>query len=144
MTRMLLLLLVCLPLSLRAQSAKGPDAAIQQVLNDQVAAWNRGDIPAFMQGYKDAEDTTFVGKTVQHGYRAILERYRRSFPDKAAMGTLAFSELQVRPLDARYAIVTGRFHLERDAAGGGPAAGVFSLIFESTAAGWKIILDHSS
>ena len=42
-----------------AQTSKDT-TAIEQVLHDQEAAWNRGDIDTFMHGYKDAPDTTFI------------------------------------------------------------------------------------
>jgi ketosteroid isomerase-like protein len=47
-------------------------------------------------------------------------------------------------LGANYAVVTGKFHLARTVAGGGDAQGIFSLVWEKTAEGWKIILDHTS
>ena|SRR5271165_3768028 len=121
-----------------------PAAAIQRVLEDQVAAWNAGDIATFMQGYKDSPETTFIGKSIEHGYTPILERYKKAYSTKDAMGTLDFSEITVRELGANYAVVTGKFHLARNAAGGGDARGIFSLVWEKTADGWKIILDHSS
>lgn len=43
--------------------------AIRHVMKQQQAAWNRGDVAAYMRGYKDAPDTTFVGSTVRRGYR---------------------------------------------------------------------------
>jgi uncharacterized protein (TIGR02246 family) len=118
-------------------------AAIHAVLDTQVAAWNRGDIVTFMQGYKNADSTTFVGKSVQHGYAKILERYRTTYTGKDKMGQLTFTDLEITPLDARFATVTGRFHLARSGAAGGDAQGVFSLVFEKTSTGWKIILDHT-
>jgi ketosteroid isomerase-like protein len=57
---------------------------------------------------------------------------------------LEFSDLEVRSLDPGYAIATGKFHLARSAAGGGDATGIFSLVWEHTHSGWKIILDHTS
>jgi uncharacterized protein (TIGR02246 family) len=125
----------------RAQDA---ESAIKQVLTDQVSAWNRGDTEAFMQGYKNSPETTFIGKTIQHGWQQVLERYKRGYPTKEAMGTLDFSDLNVRMLGADHAVVTGKFHLARSAAGGGDAKGVFSLVWEKTAGGWKIILDHTT
>ncbi|HZD50695.1 MAG TPA: DUF4440 domain-containing protein, partial [Silvibacterium sp.] len=72
--------------------------AIKQVLLDQESAWNRGDIDSFMSGYKDSPDTTFIGKTISHGFQPILERYKKGYATRAAMGTLDFSELSVRML----------------------------------------------
>ena len=118
--------------------------AIEQVLYDQEAAWNRGDIDTFMRGYKDSPETTFVGKTISHGFQPILERYKKGYSSRAAMGALDFSELAVRMLGSGYAVVTGRYHLARTAEGGGDASGIFSLVFEREADGWRIILDHTS
>ncbi len=118
--------------------------AIKQVMEQQVQEWNRGDVDAFMSAYKESPDTTFIGKSLEHGYAPILARYKKAYPDKEAMGRLDFSALEVRSLDPGYAIVTGRFHLTRSAAAGGDAGGIFSLVWERTRSGWKIILDHTS
>ncbi|UGB36814.1 YybH family protein [Frateuria soli] len=142
----LVLLIVAAP----AMGATDDAAAIRQVLTDQQAAWNRGDVETFMRGYKDAPDTTFVGSTVRKGYQAILASYRKHYANKAQMGRLTFSDVDVRLLpcaegEARYAVVTGRFHLDRSEHGEvAQDDGVYSLLWEKTAGGWKIILDHSS
>jgi uncharacterized protein (TIGR02246 family) len=125
-------------------AATSQEEAIRNVLNAQVAAWNRGDVVTFMHGYKDSPATTFVGKTIGHGYAQILARYQKTYAGKEKMGELTFSDLDVNLLDARFATVTGRYHLTRSADGGGNAEGIFSLIFEKTNDGWKIILDHTS
>lgn len=141
---------LCIASPLRAASPDADATAIRQVLNQQQAAWNRGDVDGFMHGYKDAPDTTFVGASVRKGYRAILESYRRHYAGAAQMGKLTFSGLDVRLLpgrdgEVRYAVVTGRFHLDRAAHGEiAQDDGVFSLLWEKTADGWKIILDHTS
>jgi uncharacterized protein (TIGR02246 family) len=119
-------------------------AAIEKVLHDQEAAWNRGDVETFMQGYKDSPETTFIGKTISRGYKPILERYKTAYASREAMGTLDFSEITVRTLGSDYAVVTGRYHLARTTQGGGEARGIFSLIFERETDGWRIILDHTS
>ena len=123
----------------------GNDAdAIRAAITAQAAAWNKGDIDTFMRGYKDSPETTFIGKTISHGFQPILERYKKGYSSRAAMGKLDFSELAVRMLGSDYAVVTGRFHLARTAEGGGDASGIFSLVFELEADGWRIILDHTS
>jgi uncharacterized protein (TIGR02246 family) len=134
-----LLLLCCTPL-LFAQ-----DAEIRTVMKDSEIAWNRGDLVAFASYYEDSPETTFIGRDVTRGgTKAILDRYRRSYPTPEAMGTLTFSELEVRPLADGLALTTGKFALKRTAAGGGDASGRFTLIFRRTPSGWKIIHDHTS
>ena len=54
-----------------------------------------------------------MGAKVTRGHAAVLERYLKSYPTKEKMGTLAFSDLEVRMLGADYASVIGRFHLDR-------------------------------
>ena len=138
-----------------AQSARDDRAAteteaIKAALAGQAAAWNRGDIPAFMQSYDDSPETTFVGSEVRKGYGPILERYRTNYANREQMGTLIFSNLEVRLLpsscgSAEYAVATGNFHLERTAAGAARKNdGIFSLVWHKGPEGWKIILDHSS
>ncbi|MCP1375832.1 YybH family protein [Dyella lutea] len=132
-------------------AASADDAsAIRRVMADQQAAWNRGDVGGFMRGYKDAPDTTFVGSSVRKGYREILASYREHYATKDQMGQLTFSDLDVRLLPGasgavRYAVVTGHFHLDRQAHGSvAQDDGVYSLLWEKTPDGWKIILDHTS
>src|SRR5689334_9822842 len=122
--------------------ANSADQAIRRVLSDQVQAWNRGDIDAFMNGYENSAGTVFIGKTVQRGYKAVRRRYHEQYPTPEKMGKLSFSDLSVNLLGDGYASVTGAFHLIRAGSAGGNASGVFSLLLRRTPAGWKIILDH--
>ncbi len=147
----LTMLLCCITLFTSAAVAQAPAnaqiapaAAIRQVLTDQQAAWNRGDIDTFMRGYDNSSQTTFIGKTIAYGYQPILERYEKTYATRAAMGTLTFSDVTVKMLDRDYAVVTGFYHLVRTTNGGGNANGVYSLIFARKPKGWRIILDHSS
>jgi len=133
----------------RAQSG-GEEAEIRATLAAQTAAWNRADIPAFMQAYENSPDTTFIGSTIRKGYGPILESYSRAYSTPAQMGTLTFDHLEVRLLrgscgPAEFAVVTGNFHLERSAKGTAKQDdGVFSLVWQKGPKGWKIIADHSS
>jgi uncharacterized protein (TIGR02246 family) len=115
-----------------------------KVLLAQERAWNAGDIGAFATAYKNSPDTIFMGSDMYQGFDAMLARYRKTYPDRATMGMLTFSDLQPRLLDDHYAVVTGQFALERDKKHGGAANGIFSLVFEKTPEGWKIILDHTT
>jgi ketosteroid isomerase-like protein len=118
------------------------DAPIRLVLTEQQAAWNRGDVEAFMKGYWNSRELTFAGSSgVTRGWQPVMERYRKNYPDAAAMGHLDFSEIEVHALGNDAALVLGRWHLQRanDAPGG-----VFTLVFQRFAEGWRIIHDHTS
>jgi len=120
----------------------GAEAAIRAVLDAQVAAWNRGDVDAFMAGYWKSDATEFVGATgVVRGWQAVLERYKKAYPDRQAMGTLTFSDLEVNLLCPTVALVTGHFHLQREK---DQPSGVFTLVFRKFPEGWRIISDHTS
>jgi uncharacterized protein (TIGR02246 family) len=117
---------------------------ILQVMGQQVAAWNRGDIDAFAKSYIDSPDLLFVGHEMTRGYSHMVEHYKKTYPTADKMGRLKFSDLKIQVLDPQYANVVGRFHLERNKAGGGNADGVFTLLLQKTPRGWKIIQDHTS
>lgn len=124
-----------------ALSAADTEAQIKAVLDFQVDAWNRGDIPTFVTTY--ADDCIYLGKQVVHGREQLLARYQKAYPTREAMGHLSYSTLDVHPLRDDIAIVTGAWHLERSG-GAGNVGGFFSLVFQRGAHGWKIALDHTS
>jgi uncharacterized protein (TIGR02246 family) len=118
---------------------------IRAMLQNSEAAWNRGDLVAFVTDYEDSPETTFIGNEVVRGGReAILGRYRRRYPNREAMGRLTFSEIEVRTLAPGVALADGKYELKRASSGGGDAAGRFTIVLRKTPAGWKIIHDHSS
>ena len=141
---MLLLMPVLPSAAARAATSSAEKEAILAILNKQAADWNRGDLEAFARGYKNSPDILFMGRTIRRGYDQMLEGYRKSFPTRETMGTLTFSNLEVQPLDEHFATVTGRFHLERTAAGGGNAGGYYLLVVEKTPSGWKVIRDDTT
>lgn len=124
-------------------AASAPDD-IRNMLDRQVADWNRGDVRAFMRGYDDSEETAFVSSAVVKGYQSVLRRYLDRYSTREKMGTLAFSGIDIRMLGADYACAIGQFHLSRSTEAGGDAQGIFTLVLHKTSAGWKIVLDHTN
>ncbi len=125
--------------------AADPAVEIKALLDEQAAAWNRGDIPAFMKAYENSPATTYAGANgVTKGYATVLERYKTRYPNRDAMGTLRFTAIEVRLLGRDHALATGKFNLERTAKGGGPASGWFSLVLRRSKGGWLVIHDHTS
>ena len=125
--------------------AEGRDAdrqAISAVLNAQQTAWNRGDVDAFLVGYWHSPELTFSGSSgVARGWDGVLTRYKKNYPDRAAMGQLDFSDLEFRFLGPDGALVLGRWHLKRET---DDLGGVFTLVWQRLPEGWKIIHDHTS
>ncbi len=117
-------------------------AAVRAVIEAQAAAWNRGDVEGYMEGYAKEETTTFVsGDTLTRGWQTVRDRYAARYDTREKMGTLAFSELEFRPLSEFYIMATGRWQLARAA---DAPRGRFTLLFRRTAAGWRIVHDHTS
>lgn len=110
----------------------------------QQEAWNRGDLSGFLAGYERTEGITFVGKTVSRGYPGLEARYRQAYGSREKMGRLTFSELEFHPLGENSAFLIGRFALKRTQTGGGDASGRFTIVLRKSAAGWRIIHDHTS
>lgn len=113
-------------------------------LNEQIEAWNNGDIEAFMAFYARGDSLRFAsGNSIQHGWQQTLERYYRTYPDKTHMGKLNFDLIEKRKLSADWIFIFGRFHLERDDSVGN-LEGLFTLLIERTKNGWRIVADHTS
>ncbi|HEX9202056.1 MAG TPA: nuclear transport factor 2 family protein [Acidobacteriaceae bacterium] len=128
----------------KLRTASRLELDIIKVVLAQEKAWNSGDLEGYAQGYKNSPDIIFIGRQVSKGYQQMLEEYKHNYPTRSSMGTLTFSELEVHPLSDTYAVCIGKYHLDRPKREGGSAEGMFSLVFEKTDQGWKIVLDHTT
>jgi uncharacterized protein (TIGR02246 family) len=117
-------------------------AEIRAVMEAQQAAWNRGDIDGFMEGYDRAETTTFVsGGELTRGWETVLARYKQRYSSREQMGTLAFSDLAVASLSPEVAVVDGRWQLTRT---NDVPHGRFTLLFRRANNSWRIIHDTTT
>lgn len=138
----LYLLLFCLILSSTADAQSNDETSIRQLLDKQTAAWNRGDIDQFMEGYWENDSLMFIGKSgVTYGWTNTLNNYKRGYPDTAAMGKLRFELLTVKRLSDEYYFVVGKWFLQRSI---GNIGGHYNLLFRKINGKWVIIADHSS
>lgn len=140
-TTVAVLVLVQTPVVSGEQIPQDATEQIKSVLFKQQAAWNNGDIDAFMESYWKSEKLTFSsGGETTRGWQATIDRYKMKYNSRDLMGQLTFSELEVTMLAGDAALALGRWKLERDE----PAGGNFSLIFRRLNGVWLIIHDHTS
>lgn len=128
--------------SIAAQTDKS-STAIRKIMDDQTAAWNRGDLDAFMSiGYWRSDKLKFVsGDRITYGWQQTLDNYKKTYATKDLMGKLTFSELEIEVLSKDAAFVTGSWHLKREK---DDPKGKFTLLFRKFKEGWRIVADHSS
>ena len=139
--------LVVLLLALMVASARGGDwsheDAIEDVLQRQAEAWNRGDLEGFMEGYLKGPELVFTsGSQVRRGWQVTYEKYKQRYgTSPATMGTLRFSDLEVHPLGEDSAWVLGRWDLSGSS---GEAGGIFTLVMQRVDDLWLVVHDHTS
>lgn len=128
--------------SVNAVAQNKDEQAVRQLLNNQLAGWNNGDIESYMKGYWNSDSLVFIGKNgVKYGYSTTLENYKKSYPDTSAMGKLSFDLLEVKRLSAIYFSIIGKWHLQRTI---GDLQGYFTLLIKQIKGKWVIVMDHSS
>ncbi len=120
----------------------GVQTAVRAALDDQVREWNAGNLAGFMKTYAKSEQTRFAsGGDISLGWQTVFDRYEKKYGDRAAMGTLSFSNLEITTINRETAEAFGRWRLQR--ADDAPS-GLFTLLFRKTPDGWRIVHDHTS
>ncbi|WP_300375767.1 nuclear transport factor 2 family protein [Henriciella sp.] len=138
----LALLLSACQSTLPEASPAADKAAIRAMLAAQDAAWNEGDIDAFMQGYWQSPRLRFAsGGDVTRGYETTLNRYKARYDSPGAMGTLSFDDLEINLLSPDAAVVHGAWQLARETDTPG---GLFTLVLRRIDGEWKIVSDTTT
>ena len=145
MTRSLAVLL-CAATLLGCTRSPDPSEDIVAVMRAAEFAWNAGDLEGYMECYWRSDELRFAGGGgVNQGWEAVLASYQRAYPDRAAMGRLTFSELDVTVLAPDAALVFGRWRLDREGVAPAEAPhGLYTLLVRRFDEGWRIVHDHTS
>lgn len=115
---------------------------IEGLLAKQVEAWNNGNLEKFMETYWKSEKLSFVGsRGPTFGWQETLDNYKKGYPDKAAMGQLKFTILNISKIDRKTVYVIGKFDLTREI---GNLSGHYTLVIQKIGKEWLIVSDHSS
>lgn len=137
-----LLLLVLSVIYAESFAQASSEVTIRQLLQKQTECWNKGDIDGFMQTYWKSDSLLYVGKNgMTYGWQKTLDRYKKSYPDKTAMGQLQFTIIKIQALSPVVYNVVGKWHLARTT---GDLEGHYTLIIKKLSGKWLIVQDHSS
>ncbi|MDA0794710.1 MAG: nuclear transport factor 2 family protein [Bacteroidetes bacterium] len=121
---------------------KSDSLAIVNILFQQQADWNAGDIDAFMEGYLKSDQLVFSGASGPiFGWEATRDRYKRTYSDRERMGVLKFDVLHLLALSETVVQLQGKFYLQRTS---GDLQGFFTLNWILLNKQWYIISDHTS
>jgi hypothetical protein len=141
MKKFAILLLLATVWSQVKGQGKTDENAIRMVLDKQVVAWNEANINEFMKGYWKSDSILFIGRKITSGWDSTLLRYKKSYPDKAAMGKLRFEILRLDFASTNACLVTGKYFLAREKDN---PSGIFTLLFKRKKGQWVIVYDHTS
>jgi ketosteroid isomerase-like protein len=141
--------LICATAPTSAQQDKLYTASRQQleavkIVLAQEAAWNRGDIDAFLSRFKDDPETQIMMGNSVRGLINIHATFRLNYPTREAMGTIGYSDVEARDLGENFAMATGKYHLERAKKAGGSVEGTFTEVMEKTPDGWMVIFSETT
>ena len=112
---------------------------VYHTMQSQQDAWNEGNIDKFMQGYWKSDSLLFIGGSgVNHGYNTTLQNYKKSYPNKEAMGNLTYKNRSWTPISDDSALLIGSWRISEN------QHGMYSLIWKRINGEWVIVADHSS
>jgi uncharacterized protein (TIGR02246 family) len=117
---------------------------VVKIVLAQEAAWNKGDLEGFISHFKDDPDTLAVLGARARGLATIRNAFRTNYPNREAMGTIGYSDVEARELGENFCLATGKYRVERSKKAGGAAEGTFTEVFEKTPTGWQIIFSETT
>ena len=130
---------LCSSIALGQIHVPGMPTQVLHTMESQQNAWNSGDLDAFMVGYWESDSLLFIGsRGVSSGYTTTLENYKKSYPNKDAMGTLTFNNRSWTQISENAGLLIGSWRISEE------AHGMYSLIWKKIDGRWVIVVDHSS
>jgi ketosteroid isomerase-like protein len=114
---------------------------IVSVMDKQAKCWNDGNVDCYMEGYWKSDKLMFIGKSgLVYGWQKTLEKYKKNYPDKTAMGRLKLKLEHFEQL-ADTVFVIGTWELKRSKEN---LSGYYTLLWKNVDGKWLIVADHSS
>jgi uncharacterized protein (TIGR02246 family) len=123
----------------RPLASKPTEDIIRGVMAANAAAWNEGNLPAFLGGYADSGDVRLLADgAVASGVSDVRKHYETMVAAAGAMGRLSFTNLDVTLTAIDVATVVGRYAHE---SGPQKSAGAMTVVLKQIDGRWRIMQD---
>jgi uncharacterized protein (TIGR02246 family) len=123
----------------RTLASKPTEDIIRGVMAANAAAWNEGNLPAFLGGYADSGDVRLLADgAVASGVSDVRKHYEAMVAAAGAMGRLSFTNLDVTLTAIDVATVVGRYAHE---SGPQKSAGAMTVVLKQIDGRWRIMQD---
>lgn len=117
--------------------------AVQQALDGQVEAWNKGDLEKAMTFYWNSPEMLWISKAgVERGYQEVLDMFRVDFADPTQMGIYTYEPLHIEQLSPEAVYYVFRWKIEKDDAI--LMGGVSSQLWKKIEDKWVATSEHAS
>lgn len=125
--------------SVRPLASKPTEDIVKGVMAANAAAWNEGNLPAFLGGYDNSGDVRLLADgAVATGFGGVRKHYESVVNEAGAMGRLSYSDLDVTLTSIDVATVVGRFAHE---IGPRKTAGAMTVVLKQIEGRWRIVQD---
>jgi len=117
--------------------------AVQQALDEQVQAWNNGDLEQVMAYYWNSPEMLWISKAgMERGHQGVLEMCQADFAAPGQMGSYAYEPLHIEQLSPQAVFYV--FKWETRLNGKRMMGGVSSQLWKNIDGNWVITSEHAS
>lgn len=127
------------PVAAGALPSRSTEDIVKGVIAANAAAWNEGNLPAFLGGYDNSGDVRLVADgAIATGFGDVRRHYEQAVKDAGAMGRLSFADLDVTLTSTDVATVVGRY---AHASGQQQSSGAMTVVLKQIDGRWRIVQD---
>lgn len=136
-------MIITLVLQFSFRPSGDPDTEVKAALDEQVQAWNRGDLEKAMTYYWNDPSMVWISKAgVQKGYQFVLDDFRKEFADRSKMGQYTYEPLYIETLSPDKVYYVFKWKIELN--GKRLMGGVSSQVWKKIRNRWYVTAEHAS
>ncbi|WP_187261023.1 YybH family protein [Pontibacter beigongshangensis] len=122
---------------------KNPLTEVQEALEGQINAWNKGDLEKAMTYYWNSEEMLWISKTgIEKGYQEVLNGFLNDFEDRSQMGVYSYQPLHMEELTPEVVYFVFSWKIEQ--AGKKLMGCISSQLWKKLNGTWVITAEHAS